>query len=115
MEDSKETRREEARSTRELEKEGKTASAAETPLYRPAGAPQAPETSPRWPGGITTHRVAEAGTDLDPQGVDEKTLQEMRPDSLRAEELRRLRKREEELEMERTILLHERASLQRQL
>ena len=139
----KETPREETSSTREREKEGKTASAAETPLYRPAGAPQALETSPRWPGGPTTsptilrpdiqpeqteqkplfddeqlrryNELRRQAPMLNPQGVDEKTLQEMRPDALREEELKRLRKREEELEMERTILLHERASLQRQL
>ena len=51
---AKDTPRGDTSSTREKEKEGKTASAAETPLQRPQGAPQALETSPRWPGGPTT-------------------------------------------------------------
>ena len=51
---AKDTPRGDTSSPREKEKEGKTASAAETPLQRPQGAPQALETSPRWPGGPTT-------------------------------------------------------------
>ena len=52
---------------------------------------------------------------LNPQGVQERTLEEMRPETLRDEELRRLRKREEELEKERALLLQEKEELQRQL
>ena len=136
----KDTPRGDTSSTREKEKEGKTASAAETPLQRPQGAPQALETSPRWPGGPTTspttlrpaiqpepkplfdaeqlrryEELRRQAPMLNPHGVQERTLEEMRPDALRDEELKRLRRREEELEMERTMLLQERSTLQRLL
>ena len=125
-------------STREREERGgRTASAAQTPFHRPSGAP---ETSPQWPGGPKTspttlrpanqpepqplfddeqlkryEELRRQAPMLNPPQVQQRTLEEMRPETLREEELKRLRKREEELEMERTMLLREREELQRLL
>ena len=125
-------------STREREERGgRTASAAQTPFDRPSGAP---ETSPQWPGGPKTspttlrpasqpepqplfdeeqlrryEELRRQAPMLNPPQVQQRTFEEMRPETLREEELKRLRRREEELEMERTMLLREREELQRLL